>query len=309
MLYRDWADVDVLSKTGVNWVDLNTMTLAGVNWSDVDVLSKTGVNWVDLNAMTLAGVNWSDANIVTGKQWMSDTSIRRRVADLEAAGLNPMLAYSQGGAAVPGGAQASAVSPDAMINSGFKAAEVGTQQRQADATIANVSADTVNKQAQTENFKAQADNTRAQTELMRSQVPVQETTAAMQNSITEKNAQDIRESIARVEAIGHQNNWTDAQIAKVKAEIPGIVLSRNLIVAQTGETNARQVYTEKEARGSQLHNSFMELNFPSAVNQSKGEENYSWWRQHVTPLLPDILKGAGAGSMMMPRGGGITINK
>lgn len=72
------------------------------------------------------------------------------VSDMQKAGLNPMLAYSQGGGSPPSGVQAP------VVNSGAAASENYFRSKITSAQVANVEADTANKQASADLIKGQA---------------------------------------------------------------------------------------------------------------------------------------------------------
>lgn len=134
---------------------------------------------------------FNQAEASTQRDWlrdMSNTSYRRAVEDLKQAGLNPMLAYSQGGASTPSGASASgpAAQASALPTIGNKnlagissaAASVALQQQQ----------------AQIDQTRAQTENIRTQTESERMKQPGH----LLSGEIATAQARKLREEIANI---------------------------------------------------------------------------------------------------------------
>jgi len=206
---------------------------------------------------------------VSSARALRQTAYQDTTADLKAAGLNPMLAYTNG---------ATAASMPTLNNKGQAAA----QQNSAQATAANLNADTANKNASKDLLEAQAAE-------VRSRIPMNTNSAANMEQQTKNLTQQIdkvREEITLVmrQALNEidRGNLLRAQsnLADVDARLKG-----NTISLQDAQAAYQNVITDLKE-----------------LEKSEGQARSDYWKSEMgkkQPYAEGVEKmGDAAGSVV-----------
>lgn len=216
---------------------------------------------------------------MTGQEIQREDQYQTAVADMKAAGLNPMLAYAQGGAkptsgASGSGSQATSAQNAVMGNKNL----AGLMGAQSAAQISNIHADTEKKDAETDLTRAQIPESEARTEYTKalkklSDNELQEKTQTFANRLktlgwttrTAEAESDIRTSQQHLESArwNFHNDVAQAERDKIRAEASAIAA---------------------EAR-------IRHLEIPAAINAA-AMENTDFGK--AKPYIDPITKGVGA---------------
>lgn len=258
------------------------------------------------NAQTLA----STKEQMDFQERMRDTQWQSAVKDLRKAGLNPMLAYGQGGNAAPGGASAIVKNEmEGAVNSAAvnRRLDVELKKIEADTNAANASA--ASSMTVARNQDSQAAVNAVNVAKIQQETQTSAATAAELHSRTglqSVTADKIRAEISSIKT----------GISKMYVEMDNIKSSTSLTNQQKQNRIAELQVTLKQLRkmDSEIENieSNTELTRQEKINryyevlrinqqldigelaiprmQNEADVQDGWYMKHIAPYLPDILK-------------------
>ena len=164
----------------------------------------------------------------------SDTAHQREVLDLNAAGLNPMLALMKNGNSTPGGSQASVGPAGAGI-----ALAKGVDLNAAMNSASNIRL----QQAATDKTEAEASRTRAEEEEIKARTPTHAVSIEVMKQNIEKTQEEIRKIIQETDTSAHSAANLAQQTLNLKEVIPQIQATVDQLRAHTKLAGAQTTLT------------------------------------------------------------------